>query len=184
MILALIAAAVFQPIATEAEVSTSNGKTYRVQTCFRDPQHLTAGFVYPDRDATFAIDGDAATVIASGGAPSAAGAAEKRFAIGHQFHAIYYNFAQLTTDRRGAGGGPTADSLRPGWVGDLAYGGSVTSLHSASGRLDGFRFDTPDTTAVEVRFSDWRDGGVPFRITLDHAGVRYDYRFTRIDFRC
>lgn len=183
VILALAAAIGFQPVMAQAEVTTSNGKSYRVETCFRDPRHLQTRFVYPDRSATFSIDGDVATTAENGAAPAPAGDGEKRFAIGHNFHAIHYNFAQLVSDRRRAKAIP--GNLRPGWTGTMEYGGSATSLYSVDGRAEGYWFELPGTTPIELHFSDWRDGGqVPYRLELTHAGVTYDYRYTKIEFRC
>ena len=185
MIPLLVAATAFDPVMTVAEVTTSKGKKYRVETCFRDPRHLHTQFIYPDRRGRFDIDGDSATTTENQDAPRPASDSEKAFAFGHQFHAIHVNFAKLDPNRRKASAIPGANALRPGWTGAMPYGGTVTSLRSAKGRVEGYWFDVPDTTPIMLRFSDWRDGGrIPYRLQLNHAGTVYDYRFTKIEFRC
>lgn len=173
MILFLATALGFQPVTAVADVTTSNGKTYRVETCFADPKHLRTRFIYPDRSATFVIDGEAATTSENDRAPQPAGEREKSFAFGHNFHAIHYNFAKLVSDAR------RADR---GWSGALIYGGQATSLVGKDGQVDGYRFDLPGTTPIELRYSDWREGAVPYRLELTHAGVTYDYQYTKVEF--
>ena len=171
MILTLAAALAFQPVTAVAEVTTSNGKSYRVETCFTDPTHLRTRFVYPDRSATFTIDGETATVAEDDKTPQPAGDREKGFAFGHNFHAIHYNFGKVISDPDAAGRS-----------GALIYGGQATSLPGEEGRASGYRFDLPGTTPIELKFSDWRQGGVPYRMKLTHARVTYDYRFAKVQF--
>ena len=175
MILSLVAALGFQPVLAHAEVTTSNGKAYRVETCFRDPRDLETRFIYPDRTAAFVVAGDKVTVSENAKAPEEAGDREKSFAFGHNFHAIHYNFAKVISDARRADGGST---------GALMYGGKATSFVGKDGRLERYRFDLPGTTPIELRFSDWRDGEVPYRLELTHAGVTYDYKYPKVEFRC
>ncbi len=184
MILSLAAAIGFQPVMAHAEVRTSNGKAYRVETCFRDSRDLETRFIYPDRSAAFVVNGDKVTVSENGKAPEEGGDREKSFAFGHNFHAIHYNFAKLVSDRRKGKAASAKDGLSPGSTGALQYGGSATALYAADGRAEGYRFDLPGTTPIELHFSDWRDGGVPYRLELTHAGVSYDYRYTKVEFRC
>ena len=97
------------------------------------------------------------------------------FAFGHNFHAIHYNFASLIVDRQRADWG---------WTGTLVYGGRATSLARKNGEVEGYRLDLPGTTPIQLSFSDWRDGGrVPYRLELTHAGVSYDYKFTKVEFQ-
>ena len=168
-----MAATAFQPVSAVADVTTSNGKSYSVETCFTDPTHLRTRFIYPDRTATFVIDGEAATTAENQNAPQPASDGERSFAFGHNFHAIHYNFDRLLSDRRRAGAG---------WTGALPYGGQATSVVGKEGRAGGYRFDLPGTTPIELRYSDWREGGTPFRLELMHAGVTYDYKFTKVLF--
>ena len=87
-LLAAVAAADFHPVAATADVTTSNGKHYKLETCFHDPSHLTTRFIYPAHRQTFVLDGAAATAASDGAAPEAAGDPEKRIALGHNFHAV------------------------------------------------------------------------------------------------
>jgi len=137
-----------------------------VETCFRDSKDLSTRFVYPDRTVEFAIKGETASTATSVAPPSVAGEAEKRFALGHNFHAIYLNLPQLTS----------AD-------GTLSYGGSLQVRRDRGGRITAFTILSPDTTPVDVEFSNWR-GPMPYLVTLRHAGITYRYEFGTVELRC
>lgn len=175
MIFVLLTVLGFQAVETESEVTTSNGKRYRVETCFRDPQNLSTRFRYPDRTATFAIEDGKATTSENNKAPEPAGEREKAFAFGHNFHAIHYNWDKVVTGARSSDGIST---------GTLTFGGEATRLTESPQSQEKYRFDLPGTTPVEWQFSDWREGRVPYRLTLSHAGVTYDYRFKTVKFAC
>lgn len=167
--LVLLTAAAFVPVAAVAEVSNSRGSRYRVESCFRAHDDLVMRFVHPDRTAVLTIANGKVRVEQSGKADEDGGDAERRFAFGHNFHAIALNARQWLQ------GGAYA----------LPFGGSMTVLASEGELPSKFRFESPDTTPVDLAFSDWRgDGPLPYRLELLPAGVTYDYRFTSVEKRC
>lgn len=167
--LALLVAGAFVPVAAIAEVSNSRGSKYRVETCFRGQDDLVTRFVYPDRTAVLTIAGGKIRVTESGKPDKEGGDGERRFAFGHNFHAIALN----------------AQRWLQGDAYALPFGGSVVVLATENGLPSKMRFEGPDTTPVELSFSDWRgQGPLPYRLELRHAGVTYDYRYSSVDKRC
>lgn len=161
----LAAEVTFQPVTTVAEVSTSNGKQYRVESCFTDPRHLRTRFIYPDRRETYDLRDGSIQIAETGKPDSSGGDPERRVAFGHNFHALALN----------AGRWGTAGIL------PLPFGGTMTVLARADGIPSEISFSNPDTTPYSLKFSDWR-GDTPYRLDLIHAGVTYRYRFTKVEF--
>lgn len=172
-----------QAILTSADVSVSDGTSFRTRSYFQSGE-INAIRHIRDTDQVIAVEGPQAWVRV--GDKSERGAEfHKMFSLGHQFHAFLLNFEEIGSNIRHEQEINFAGGVRRATSADLPYGGAV---HMVAGEQAahpvGFLLEVPDSSPISVSFRDWRNIGereLPFLVKLDDGERVFDYRFTEID---
>lgn len=181
----LLLASMIASLGAVAEVTSSDGKHYFIGTCYGAPDLLATEFTYPDRKLRYSISGKDGWV-SSGEREIDATDSHKRFAFGHQFHAIYLHFRSLVGGLQSVDRISFGDTQLSGVRGRLPHGG-VGYLLENDGRVAGMRFELPDTSPILVEFDEWRPtdaGELPVRLNISHEGRTFDYRYRTIAADC
>lgn len=173
-----------QAITTKAAVTTSDGDEYEVRTTYRSAQELVAQFI-GEAHTTIAVEGPFVWAR-SGETDSNAGDAERRFAIGHQYHAMLMHFDTIMIDVEEDEAIAFDGAMRRGRTGTYPAGGKVSLVDGERAeRPAGMVMALPDETAIIIRFGGWRaisdSEDFPHEITIEHEGAIYNYRYTQID---
>lgn len=173
-----------ETILASAEVTTSYGSTYAVETWYRSPDEAAARFVRGDL-LEIIVEGPY-TWLRQDGEEERGSDPQRRFAIGHQFHALALHFDQIMTDI-----GPQASGVFDGRSararsGRFPTGGVVTLYQDAEGKPAGLLLELPDEPGMSIHYSDWREGPagnpVPYSVTIEQEGNRFDYHYIDIVF--
>ncbi|MGD8357096.1 MAG: nuclear transport factor 2 family protein [Lysobacterales bacterium] len=170
-------------VRTSASVTVSDGSHFETETWFMAADHAAIRTRRANAVDTIAVEGPLAWA-GDGHQARIADEAMKRFALGHQFHALWQYFAHLVPNS-----GKTHATLdgrtREARAGPFPHGGTLYLVGGdASGRPAGLRLDLPGGTPIEVGFDDWRtgDGGnLPWHVRIDDGERVFDYRYSRID---
>lgn len=168
-----------------ADVSVSDGTSFRTEALFLAADHSAIRHVYPDRgEQVVAVEGPLAWAKTPGGYADGAHF-HKTFALGHQYHAILLHPEAVLTNLHESPAVGFQGESHAATTGDYPYGGTVHIVQKQSGeRAAGFVFDFGPDSRIEVAFTDWRtEGGVelPFRAVIDDGRLTFDYRYTSID---
>lgn len=171
-------------LSTIAEVTTSYGSAYGVETYYRSPDEAAARFV-TDKPALMVVEGPLVWVESAGGA-ALAGDNERRFVIGHQFLALAFYFDDIMTGVKPVKNIDFKGGKFKGRKGAYPQGGEATLVADRDGRPLGLLLELPDETRIEADYSDWRDTAsgkpAPHAATILHNGNVFTYRFTEVTF--
>ena len=171
-------------LATSADVTTSDGASYQVETYYRSPYESAARFITAS-PALMVVEGPLVWTTNNDGA-ALAGVNERRFVIGHQFHALALHFDQLISDVAPVKNIAFKDGKYKGRKGAYPDGGDATLVLDKAKRPLGLLLELPDETRIEIAYEDWRDTpsgeAAPFMVTISHNGDLYTYRYTDISF--
>lgn len=172
-------------ISTSANVETSYNARYQVRTVFRSKDDAVAEFI-DDDSRTFVTEGPFVWVRGGNGEEQAAGDRERRFVLGHQYHAILLHFDSIMSDVEVRNAISFGDSVRNGRVGRYPTGGEVTIIDGdTNNRPAGLIMDLPDETPITVRFDDWRTNesktAAPYKIVIEHQENIFNYEYTEIE---
>lgn len=169
-------------IVTTADVTTSDGSEYRVETYYRSPREAAATFI-TDAATTMVAEG-AFAWSRQGETETLAGDNEKRFVIGHQFHALAFYFEEIATDIKGVTDVSFNGQSYVGLQGVYPHGGTVTLLQGAEGRPYALILNLPEESEITVAFDGWRASAgeqeLPYALTVTHDGREYYYRYSEI----
>ncbi|WP_425409384.1 hypothetical protein [Hyphococcus sp.] len=173
-------------IITSAQVTTSDGQQYDVDTFYRSPEELGVLFS-SDGKTEFVIEGGLAwtrAVSEEATRETLAGDRERRFAIGHQFHALALNFETIATNIVEVRDTPFAGGVFGGLEGDYPFGGKITLLQENAGRPHGLILSLPEEADIHVEFGAWRAGSgapdVPYALTITHEERVFNYEYTEV----
>ncbi|QLC21647.1 hypothetical protein HFP51_05325 [Parasphingopyxis sp. CP4] len=178
-------------IVTAADVTVSDGTTYRASTEYQAPDRAEYLQQYPDMTMRFAIDGETVSVWRDGEALTRFPAGIGIWALGHQFHAQLTSFAEINggiiavAAYDGEGDCPCTEyrgRLSAEGMGIEGYGLVVSNQ---SGRAQRFFVHRQDQAPVTTTFDDWRseaDRELPYRVVIDDGEDVYDFRFSSIEF--
>jgi ketosteroid isomerase-like protein len=167
-----------------ADVTTSYGSAYKVETYYRTPQEAAAHFIN-DNPTLLAVEGP---LVWSRGADTEvlAGDAERGFVIGHQFHALALYFDDIAANVRAVDGIAFNGRTYKGRLGDHPGGGALTLVEGEGGRAAGLIMAPAGESEILVVYDDWRalasGQTVPFAVTITHEGNVFNYRYTDISF--
>lgn len=169
-------------IVTSADVMTSYGAEYQVNTYYRSSKEAVTAFV-SDRATRMAVEGGLAWSDQEDGAVLADDSV-RRFVIGHQFHALAFQFDEIATDIIQVTGVAFGDDFLDGRKGDYPFGGTMTLLKSSSERPFGLILNLPKESEITVSFDDWRvtDEGneLPYSLIVTHEGNEFYYTYTDV----
>jgi ketosteroid isomerase-like protein len=170
-------------IRTLATVEVSDGSAFTTETFFRSADQA----VIRHRDETLqtvAVEGPLAW-ISRGDKARLGDDALKRFAMGHQYHALLLHFDELVEGVRPRPDLNFGGVERPARGGGFPHGGTVYEVAGDDpSRPLGMRFELPETPPIEVRFGDWRAVGghsLPYLVQVDDSSLRFDYRYEEIE---
>lgn len=172
-------------ISTSANVETSYDSQYQVRTVFRSKEDATAEFINPEIQ-TLVTEGPFVWVRGGNGGERAAGERERRFVLGHQYHAILLHFDSIMSDVVERAEVPFGDSVRSGRTGKYPTGGEVSLVNGdTKDRPAGLIMNLPDETPITVRFDDWRseenETALPYMIIIEHQENTFTYDYTNIE---
>jgi outer membrane lipoprotein-sorting protein len=171
-------------IETAAAVETSYGSSYRVETYYRSPQEAAARFI-TDKPALMVVEGDAVWIrTPEGDLPG--GENERRFVIGHQFHALALRFDEIMTGVEKVKNIDFKGGTFKGRKGRYPDGGEATLVADREGRPLGLLLELPDETRIEVSYEDWRDtpsgAAAPYKAVILHNGNLFTYEYESVTF--
>jgi len=172
-------------IATTAAVTTSYGAEYEVRTSYRAANDAVTQFIR-DTPTTIAVEGPLVWTRSDAG-ETIAGDAERRFAIGHQYHALLLHFDDIMENVRPETEIPFGEKTRHGRTGDYPSGGEVSLIDGdAPNKPAGLLMMLPDESPIAITFEDWRvatSAGValPHRILINHEDNIFTYIYSSIE---
>ena len=171
-------------IEAHASVSVSDGVEYEVQTAWRNNERSIFHRIYADRSVTmgregvlvWSWDGQSQTTLAP---------ALGDVVTGHQFHARLLFMDGI--DRSAASRSSSSEFCDCEGYRVTSGDGVVLTMHyeSESRQPRVLVMDSADFGRIIVRYDDWRpvdSASLPWKITIDHEGRRFDYRFKSIVF--
>ena len=167
-----------------ADVTTSYGSAYKVETYYRAPQEVAARFVNADPTLP-AVEGPLVwTRTAS--EEALGGDRERGFVIGHQFHALAIYFDDIAENIASAKKIRFNGKTLKGRRGDYPGGGTLTLVEGDGGRATGLIMAPAGESEITVAYDDWRalasGESVPFVATVTHGGNVFNYRYTDVSF--
>ena len=171
-------------ISARADVSVSDGTSFRIESHFRSRD--VAAIRHIREDAQIAVVEGPFGWLGRNEKFRLGGGFEKTFALGHQFHAFLLHFDDLVDDARDSDSITLLGKQYPARSGDYPYGGRVhlVSANNEASRPLGMVFAFPEMDPIEVELSDWRmHGGIelPFRIAIHDRGLIFDYRYSAVE---
>lgn len=177
-------AALSETIVTTAEVTTSYGSAYRVETYYRTPSETAARFV-TQTPALMAIEGPFVWTRTEGGAVLG-GEDERRFILGHQFHALAFHFDAIMSNIEGVKDIPFEGKLHDGRKGFYPEGGAAAMILDDNGKPLGLILSLPGETPLKVAYGDWRETAAgrtaPHTVIITHKDNTYTYQYDEIAF--
>ena len=170
-------------IVTSADVTVSDGSTFRTQSFFHSRDEAAIRHIR-DSEQTVVIEGPLSWVGANDRSQLGTGF-HKLFALGHQYHAFLLHFDELSDNLRETERLIFGGNVHRAQSGDYPYGGTVHLIEGTeSPRPVGLLFEFPESTAIQVTFSDWQKVGateLPFRAEIDDGERTFDYRYSNIE---
>ena len=172
-------------ITTSANVETSYDAQYQVRTIFRSRDDAVAEFINP-KVQTLVTEGPFVWVRGDDGAETAAGDRERRFILGHQYHAMLLRFDSIMSSVEEKSEIQFGDSVRTGRIGQYPTGGEVVIVDGdADDKPAGLIMTLPDETPILVRFDDWRseesETALPYKIIIEHQENTFTYEYTNVE---
>jgi hypothetical protein len=170
-------------IVTAADVTVSDGSTFRTETFFQSRDSAATKHRYDD-ERIVAVEGPLGWMQSGSGA-SLGTSFHKNFALGHQFIAFLLHFEEIVSNTRHTDEIQFRGNFHQATSGDFPYGGVAHLINRGDqGQPIGLLFEFPDTAAISVTFLDWRkidDVMLPFRVEVDDGERTFNYHFTNID---
>lgn len=170
-------------ILTSADVTVSDGSAFKTQSFFHSIDGAAIRHIR-DSDQTVVVEGPLSWVSV-GGRSQLGTSFHKLFALGHQYHAFLLHFPELADNPRKTERLIFRGNVHRAQSGNFPYGGTVHLIEGAeSQRPVGLLFEFPESTAIQVTFSDWQkvDGAeLPFRAEIDDGERVFDYRYSSIE---
>jgi len=174
-----------EAIATSANVTTSYGKSYRVETWYRTPGEVAVNFDN-DKPNFMAIEGPLAWTRDAAKA-TLVGDKEKRIIVGHQFHALAFRFDEIFYDVKPVRNVSFRGEKHAGRKGLIPGGGATTLVvGDDESRPLGLIIEQPGAKPLEVTYDDWRETPsgrfAPWRVVIKENEKTFDYSYTDIVF--
>jgi ketosteroid isomerase-like protein len=170
-------------IHTTANVAVSDGSAFRTESLFRAADQAVIRHL-GEEEQTVAVEGPLAW-IGRGDRAQLGDDGHKRFALGHQYHALLLHFDELVEEIEPPSELDFGGATHPARGGSFPYGGRVYEVTGVdASRPLGYRMELPQTPPIEVRLDDWRTGDgvtLPHRVVIDDGTLRFDYRYEQID---
>lgn len=171
-------------VTTVADVTTSYGAEYEVRTTYRSVNETAAQFIR-ETPTTIAVEGPLVWTRGETG-ESIAGDRERRFAIGHQYHAMLLHFDDMMENVERETEIPFGEEVRSGRTGLYPAGGEVSLIDGeAPDRPAGLIMKLPDESPITITFTDWRapsaDRALPYKIVINHDDNIFTYAYSTID---
>ena len=169
-------------IRAAADVTVSDGTSYQISAYYRSPDEAVISFL-----------GEGGSDIISEG-PYAwyrqaeksglAGEADKRFAIGHQYHGILLHFRDMMANVVREEGISFLGEEHSGLSADFPHGGRISLVDGEDADHPlGLVMHLPQETPIEVAFHEWlkTDGpALPYRLEVHHGGLVFTYAYTSV----
>jgi len=170
-------------VRTAADVTVSDGSFFRTESYFHARDGAAIRHI-GESDRLIAVEGPLSWIRRDNHFETAT-ADRARFALGHQFHALLLDFADIVDNLNPETRIDFRGSFRRATSGDNPYGGTVHLVQGDDpARPAGLLIEDPDFMPIVVQFLDWRDAGesvLPHLVRVDDGQRVFDYRFTDID---
>lgn len=171
-------------VTTAADVTTSYGAEYEVRTTYRSVNETAAQFIR-ETPTTIAVEGPLVWTRSETD-ENIAGDRERRFAIGHQYHAMLLHFDDMMENVERDTKIPFGEEVRSGRTGLYPAGGEISLIDGeVSDRPSGLIMKLPDESHITVTFADWRAASsgyrLPYRIVINHEDNIFTYAYSTID---
>lgn len=171
-------------ITSLADVSVSDGTSYQVETYYRLPDESVVTFLGENGN-DIVSEGPYAW-YRKGEKTGLMGDKEKRFAIGHQYHAMLLNFDRIMSGVHDEKLEFLGES-RIAKTGQYPYGGTVSLVEGdEENRPAGFLMLLPEETPIEVSLQGWHQHKaghiLPNRLEIHHGGMVFTYNYEWVNF--
>ena len=170
-------------IVTAADVAVSDGTAFSTRSYFHSSDFDAIRHI-DDTDRIVAVEGPFGWAQ-SGDSFKTGEGFYKRFALGHQYHALLLHFDEIVDSVQPARDINIGGKPRDGKSGPFPYGGVLHLLDGDSnGRPAGLVLEIPDSTPITATFLDWHKVGdidLPKRVQVDDGQRIFDYSYTEID---
>jgi hypothetical protein len=155
-----------------------------VNTWYRSPEEAVVSFGGPEVNDIVA-EGPFAW-LRQGERTGVGKDADKRFALGHQYHAMLLHFDEMMASAAPDGNIEFMDSIRTGRSGGYPNGGSASLVEGEQpDQPFGLLLLLPEESPIEVTFGDWRlaEAGqvLPYRVEISHRDVVFTYEYQSIE---
>ena len=169
----------------KADVSVSDGMTYSIETIFRDRTHASFKQTVSGAENLTVAEGPFGWYQQEGA--SLGDGFHQSYALGHQFHAILFEFDSVMKDVTRVTDIPYMGSIISGLQGSNPFAGTVWLVDGDTPeRPSALLFQYPDIPLISIRLEDWRDiYGVqtPYRMVIDDQSRVFTYQFTEVAYR-
>ena len=170
-------------IKTAASVEVSDGSRFNTESFFLSSEFSAIRHI-DEEDQLIAVEGPLAW-MQRGDKSQLGGDGLKRFALGHQFHALLIYFDEMVTDISSRNTVSFMGGKHQGRGGAYPHGGEVILIQDAQdARPLGLVLTLPDAPRMEMAFRDWRDyegRPLPLQIRIDDGSRVFDYSYTRLE---
>ena len=171
-------------VVTAANVMVSDGTSFQTQSYFHTSNAAAIRHIR---------DGDATIVVVEGPIAWARRGEEtqsgpdhfKRFAFGHQYHALLLYFDEIAPQSRRSERVQFAGKIRSATTADYPYGGLMHLVHGDhADQPAGILFEFPGGPPISAEFRGWRASegtALPYHIRIVDGERVFDYHYTDID---
>lgn len=155
-----------------------------METYYRTPSETAAGFV-TEKPALMAIEGPFVWTLTEGVA-ALGGDDERRFILGHQFHALAFYFDAIMTSIEDVKDIPFEGKLHSGLKGVYPQGGAAAIIFDDNDKPLDLTLGLPGETPINVVYRDWRKTAsgraAPYTVIITHKDNTYTYHYDEIAF--
>ncbi len=178
-------ACITEVITTSADVAVSDGSAYSVETYYRSADEAAVSFL--GEGASDIVSEGPFAWYRQGKKTGLASDKEKRFALGHQYHAMVLHFDEIMAN---VADDPAIEFLgetRTGRTGEYPTGGTVSLVEGDNpAQPAGFLMLLPEETPITVTLDDWRESeagaALPYTLQIHHGDRVFTYTYTSVAF--
>ena len=169
-------------ISTKADVSVSDGTTYKTATHYHSTSSAAFEQINDDGSTLIVVEGPVAWARA-GGKTVRGGEFHKLFSFGHQYHAFVMYFDEIMSNVKTVENFSFRGEKMRARSGDYPYGGKAHMIIGESNMPQGFQFEFPETPPITVVLSDWkktRGVDLPYALSIDDGTRQFQYNYTDV----
>ncbi|NNE41536.1 MAG: hypothetical protein HKN14_11540 [Marinicaulis sp.] len=169
-------------ISTKANVSVSDGTSYKTATHYHSASSSAFEQIDDDGSSLIVVEGPVAWAR-SGDKIVRGSEFHKLFAFGHQYHAFILYFDEIMANVEEVESFAFRGETFRARSGDYPYGGKAHMVMGDGILPRGFQFDFPEIPPITVVLSNWkkkRGVDLPYALLIDDGTRQFDYKYTDV----